>query len=156
MLKPNAINRLDRESSSLATVNYECTASGCTAASDQAAPVPLCPQHLRIAFAFVLASERPDITDAKEALPYWSPTAKPTGWVYFVRIGDLVKIGYTSQPDQRFRRLQPSEVLHMEAGTMADEKRCHLAFAHLRVEGEMFRPEPDLLAFIADLQAQAA
>lgn len=133
-----------------------CIAHHCKDIADQAAPVALCSKHLRLAFAYVLESDRPDLTDHADRLPYWAPDANPTGWVYFVRIGDLVKIGYTTNPKQRMTVLQPSDVMHLEPGTMQDERRCHLAFDHLRVEGEMFRPDPDLLAFIADLQGKAA
>ena len=129
-----------------------CAQPGCAAEADQAAPVELCSRHLRLAFAFVLEAERPDLADKADAQPYWAPEARATGWVYFIRLGDLVKIGYSRNPTQRFYALQPSEVLHLEPGTMADERRCHVAFDHLRVEGELFRPDPDLLAFIADLQ----
>lgn len=133
-----------------------CIAPHCRAGADQAAPLPMCGKHLRLAFAYVVASDRPDLTDRSDAQPYWAPEARATGWVYFIRVGDLVKIGYSRNPTQRFYALQPSEVLHLEPGTMTDERRCHLAFAHLRVEGELFRPEPDLLAFIDDLRRKAA
>jgi hypothetical protein len=132
-----------------------CTAHRCRADAEQDAPAPLC-HHLRVVFAYVLADERPDLTPERAELPYWSTTAKPTGFVYFVRVGDLVKIGYTADPKRRFAALQPSEVLHLEPGTMQDEKRCHAAFHHIRVEGELFRPDPDLLRFIDDLRSQAA
>jgi hypothetical protein len=36
---------------------------------------------------------------------------------------------------------------------MQDERGYHATFAHLRVTGEWFRAEPDLLAFIASLVA---
>lgn len=132
-----------------------CAAKLCDAKPVEDAPAPLCERHLRLAFVYVLEHDQPDIADRE--LPYWSRDAAPTGWVYFIRVGDLVKIGYTRKPPQRFAALQPSEVLHMEPGTMQDEKRCHYLFDHLRAEGrEYFRPEPDLLRFIGDLQKRAA
>ncbi len=133
-----------------------CLALSCRDVADQAAPLALCAKHLRLAFAYVLELERPDLADNADRLPYWAPTATPTGWVYFIRVGDLVKIGYSRSLQQRFYARQPSDVLHLEPGTMTDERRCHIAFAHLRVEGELFRPDPDLLTFIGDLQRKAA
>lgn len=154
MLKPNGIAFREQYEQTLSD-DKPCIAPRCDDIADQAAPVPMCGRHLRLAFAYVVAAERPDLADRADATPYWAPTAKPTGFVYFIRLGDLVKIGYTSNARKRFYALQPSEVLHMEPGTMADEQRCHLAFRHLRVEGELFRPEPDLLTFIADLRRKA-
>lgn len=156
MLHPSGTAKRGQIERDLAGDNAACTAPHCEARADRAAPVTLCEKHLRLAFAYVLQAERPDLAGHADRLAYWAPEAKATGWVYFVRIGDLVKIGFSTQPDRRMKALRPSEVMHLEPGTMADERRCHLAFDHLRVEGELFRPEPDLLAFIADLQPTAA
>jgi hypothetical protein len=84
-----------------------------------------------------------------EPIQYPQP-AKPS-WVYFVRIGDLIKIGYSTHLEQRFRDLRPDEVLGVVSGTLQDERRCQAAFAHLQEHGEYFRPGADLLAFIADV-----
>jgi hypothetical protein len=139
-----------------ASTSVFCAAHRCRADIDRDAPAALCRRHLREVFAYVLAAEHPHLLPQEVDLPYWSTTARPTGWVYFIRVGDLVKIGYTADPKRRFAALQPSEVLHLEPGTMQDELRCHDAFAHLRVDGEHFRPEADLLAFVADLRRQSA
>jgi hypothetical protein len=134
----------------------ECPALGCHADAAEGAPVPLCQQHLRVAFAYVLETERPDLSAASEAMPYWVTDPNPTGFVYFVRIDALIKIGFSRNPKQRFAKLTPDEVLHLEPGTMRDERRCHAAFAHARAYGEMFYPSEDLLAFIEDLRTAAA
>lgn len=76
---------------------------------------------------------------------------KTDGLVYFIRFGGLVKIGWTSDLDQRMKEVPNEEILGTVPGTMDDEKRCHIAFAHLRVKGEWFRPEPELMEFIADV-----
>lgn len=73
------------------------------------------------------------------------------GRVYFVRLGSLVKIGWTGDMEQRMKAVPHEEILGTIPGTMADEKRCHKAFDHLCVKGEWFRAEPDLLAFVADV-----
>lgn len=78
------------------------------------------------------------------------------GVVYFMRFGDRVKIGFTTNLKQRMVDLPNDEVLGTVPGTFADEKRCHTAFAHLRVNGEWFRAEPDLLEFIRDVTAGSA
>lgn len=78
---------------------------------------------------------------------------KTDGVVYFIRFSGLVKIGWTGDLKQRMGNVPNEEILGTVAGTMEDEKRCHAAFAHLRVKGEWFRPEPELLRFIADVAA---
>ncbi len=156
MLDSSGLYNRQLAADALAPEDGACIAPHCKADKDYVAPLPLCPSHLRQAFAFVLACERPDLSAAADAAPYWAPDARPTGWVYFIRVGDLVKIGYSRNPDRRFYDLQPSEILHLEPGTLMDERRCHLAFDHLRVDGELFRPDPDLLTFIGDLQRKAA
>lgn len=120
---------------------------------DQA--LPLCSHHVLIVAKHtrdILAGAAKDPAKVAAA----GLRASPDGSVYFIRFRDLVKIGYTTNLPRRMASLPHDEVLHVEPGTMADEKRCHLAFAHLRGRGEWFRAEPDLLGFIDDLRTQAA
>jgi hypothetical protein len=66
------------------------------------------------------------------------------GFIYFVRAGDLVKIGWTAgNPWDRLRNLQTSngarlELLATVEGTRADERKLHAAFRALRTHGEWF------------------
>lgn len=82
------------------------------------------------------------------------PAERAPGAVYFIRLGDRVKIGFSRNLKARLVALPHEEVLAVVPGTVQDEKRCHAAFAHLRQTGEWFRAEPDLLAFIADVSAR--
>lgn len=148
--------------------NTWCAAPQCNQTTVEGAPVPLCGNHLRATFEFAqdMVNDRwPDA--ATEAVQVAASTKqayelaeKPVisipSWVYFIRKGDLIKIGYSTFPTQRFKALLPDEVLVVIPGTMRDEQRCHLAFAHLREHGEWFRPGPDLLSFIEDLRQQQA
>lgn len=78
-------------------------------------------------------------------------------YTYFIQGPDngLVKIGRTrGTPDIRFLAIQtvcpvPLAKLGVIPGATA-ERDLHRRFAHLREHGEWFRPEPDLLAFIAE------
>ncbi len=75
------------------------------------------------------------------------------GSVYFIEIGDYVKIGYTRAPASRAKRMltdSPVEpkLLHSEPGTFKTEKMLHRRFTHLRVRGEWFRKEAGLLEYI--------
>lgn len=75
-------------------------------------------------------------------------------WTYFVQREDtLIKIGYTASPRRRLTSLrskfgQSLKALAIVPATVADEFETHQKFAHLRVEGEWFRPAPELWQFI--------
>ena len=133
-----------------------CAADGCYSRSVAGAPVNVCGQHLREMYEFAqqIVNERwADQLEAARPVPV-APPARPKkdipSWVYFVRIGKLIKIGYSTYPKARFKGLKVDEVLAVIPGTLEDERRCHAAFEHLREHGEYFRPGVDLLAFIAD------
>lgn len=64
-----------------------------------------------------------------------------------------MKIGFTTNMVNRMKAVPHEAILGTVPGTMVDERGYHAQFAHLRVTGEWFRAEPDLLAFIADVAA---
>lgn len=68
--------------------------------------------------------------------------------------GKLIKIGTTirlavrvNSPD--IRRFAPLEVLGITDGSYADEAAIHRKFDNCRWQGEWFRDEPEIRAFIA-------
>jgi hypothetical protein len=75
--------------------------------------------------------------------------------VYYVRVGDLIKIGKTTQLRQRLLNYPPgSELLGVEYGSGDIEAMRLHQFRHLLAERkEWFRPGEDLLAHIATLKA---
>lgn len=79
--------------------------------------------------------------------------------VYFLRrLNDgLIKIGYTTQLEARLSSIRtgagPCELLASISGDTEVEREHHERFAHLRADGEWFRPEPDLLTYIAAINA---
>ena len=80
--------------------------------------------------------------------------------VYFVRCGDLVKIGTSNDVYQRMSSIRtmtplPLELLAIGAGSRAEEADLHARFAHLRQHGEWFTAAPELLAFIAQIPSVA-
>lgn len=77
----------------------------------------------------------------------------PDGWVYFIRGGDFIKIGWSQDPDRRRNDLSTGspfklEVIGKVPGSGEDEQSFHRAFSHLRTNGEWFEASPELLAFI--------
>lgn len=87
--------------------------------------------------------------------------------VYFAHCGQYVKIGFSSYPERRARRMfggsiltvpadldtsQPVHLLRVIAECIVkDERALHDRFAEYRAAGEWFRATDDLLAQIADL-----
>jgi hypothetical protein len=127
--------------------------------------VRLCAEHLRDVYAFAsdLVSERWD--DAvRQYVSELHQTFKPpatvrqprSGWIYFIRFGDRVKIGYTTNPDQRMRDLPHDQVLGIMPGTRADEAAWHRLLIDFHVVGEWFRAEPDVIATLARVAERSA
>jgi hypothetical protein len=76
-------------------------------------------------------------------------------YVYFIRSAEtgLIKIGYTTQPEQRFRTLKSKtrETLsfdYLGPGSYQSEQRYHQVFAADRVHGEWFHPSQKLEQWI--------
>jgi hypothetical protein len=78
------------------------------------------------------------------------------GFIYFLKQGSLVKIGWSQDPDRRSQQLGGGSVLATMPGYMADERALHDRFDLLRVEGEWFAYTPALARYISALAAEAA
>lgn len=79
------------------------------------------------------------------------------GFVYFFRVGEFIKIGYSGAPQTRVSGIQRQggpkpRLLLCFPGSPDDEKYYHRAFADLRKPGagELFRAEPALTDFIKE------
>lgn len=76
--------------------------------------------------------------------------------IYFIQNGQdkHIKIGFTQQqPKKRLKELQTGsphklKMLRVVEGGRLKESELHERFAHLRVNGEWFRPDPELLDYI--------
>lgn len=76
--------------------------------------------------------------------------------VYFVRVGDFVKIGFASNPKSRILELSnrcPYEfsLLATITGDKTDERKLHRRFESLRHRGEWFRFESPLKEYIQSM-----
>jgi hypothetical protein len=76
--------------------------------------------------------------------------------VYYMRIGNRVKIGYSSNLVSRLAAINPEELMAAEPGNMQTEKDRHVQFSRLRTHGEWFRLEGSLEIHIARLKAGGA
>ena len=65
------------------------------------------------------------------------------GFIYAIRCGDYVKIGWSTDPIARLGKINtdnplPCELVGTLVGTEADEKLAHASLSHWRVSGEWF------------------
>jgi hypothetical protein len=68
--------------------------------------------------------------------------------VYYIRRGDLIKIGTTTGPNGRFGDLLPDQIYAVEPGGQPEEHQRHMQFHHLRLFREWFRMAEELMAHI--------
>lgn len=129
-----------------------CCKPGCTnpALDWTDLPLPLCRKHAIAVWLRVTA-------ELKGRLQSRPPRelAPPQPVVYFIRSGDLIKIGTTTCLTARISALathgpEQPQILLVVPGGYAEERQVHALFRDDRVRGEWFRPSQQLMAFIAD------
>lgn len=83
------------------------------------------------------------------------PVAR-SGWIYYLRIGDAIKVGYASHLGRRLRQYPPnSEFLMAHRGTRSDELALHGLFGHFRTAGrEWYTDAPEILEHIEKMKAR--
>jgi hypothetical protein len=98
-----------------------------------------CLGYARIALAMAKA-------DAQEIL-----SRENTCWVYYLRVGDLIKIGTATNLARRLAEYPPNaQLLAVEQGYLRKEAERLAEFAeHLSARREWFAPGPRLMAHIA-------
>ncbi|NKS77988.1 hypothetical protein GS539_19390 [Rhodococcus hoagii] len=80
------------------------------------------------------------------------PADEPeTGYVYYLRVGEHIKIGFATSLEQRLATYPPdTDLLAVEVGTMRDEMDIHRTFKPFRVSGrEWYEPRQTLMDHIA-------
>jgi hypothetical protein len=71
--------------------------------------------------------------------------------VYYMRFGDRIKIGTTTNLRSRLTSVPCDEVLAVEPGSYELERMRHDQFAESRITGEWFGQSEELLSHIASL-----
>lgn len=135
----------------------------------EGAPYPICVKHAAELFQFLhngLARETP-LASAIRALETYDSgehnrevpvPGLGTPVVYYLRVGNHIKIGYSINLSARMRGYPPdAEILAIEPGTAELEKSRHDQFRHqLRMGREWFAPSLDLIMHIEELRAGRA
>lgn len=79
---------------------------------------------------------------------------KPWAVVYYLRLGNRVKIGTSTDLPGRMLVVPHEELLAFEFGSYKEERARHLQFAHARVVGEWFdMQDAELTSWIDSLRA---
>lgn len=75
------------------------------------------------------------------------------GFVYYLRVGERIKVGYSVDVKRRMRAYPPGcELLAVEPGDRDLETQRHQQFAGSLTDGrEWFRPTPDLLELVTEI-----
>lgn len=79
---------------------------------------------------------------------------RTAGLIYFVAMGDFVKIGFTTNLESRLQTLQtsspePLRLIKAVVGYKCDEADLHIQFSASRMSGEWFQMTPSLAELIA-------
>lgn len=131
----------------------ECLVHHCEKEVPQHHGFKLCERHLAKAWAaYELANGRPQApNNPEETINYTDPTTP--GAVYFIRIGELLKIGWTTNINNRMHRLVPDAVLHVQPGTRQDEHQYHQQFKdHLAKGKEWFHMNNTTMQMVEELR----
>lgn len=163
-------------------MSERCAIPGCPRSLERGAPLELCTAHLLAAHDWVARDA--GVTDALPSPCLLCGSRLgiryPSGWicavcewrlgevpdrelppprvdvVYYIRFGERIKIGTSSNPRSRIAALPHDEVLAFERGGREVEQRRHAQFAALRWPGsEWFRADGELLAHVALVGADA-
>lgn len=81
----------------------------------------------------------------------------PTGFVYFMAMGDFIKIGFSGSPEHRVKSFAIGnpydiDILLKIPGSLEVEGEMHRRFDHIRHRGEWFQRTDGLVAYIGWLK----
>lgn len=109
------------------------------------------------AYAAAVRGENPSGVTAslRARIPRTASQSGKSGFVYFLRMGDAVKIGFSGSLGQRIKTIQtacprPTEILCIIPGNYGTERYFHAHFAAHKLQGEWFRLDGQLAAFLAN------
>jgi hypothetical protein len=131
---------------------YEtCQISHCHKPKHEDVGIALCEAHLQKAWAAyeVITRGLGPAVAHHELEPRDVKSTSAQGHVYFARVGNLVKIGWTHDVERRMSQLHADALLFSRPGTRVLEKSMHTLFAdHLAQGNEWFHYHDDILNYI--------
>lgn len=97
-------------------------------------------------------AEDPEPIKMEPALRAAGGRLAPNYFVYYMRLGPLVKIGCTCNLKQRLKTINPESLLATEPGDFQLEAHLHTEFKKYRQHGEWYRLEGELAEHIDELR----
>lgn len=131
---------------------YLCNMDQCERAAADEVGIALCERHLQKAWAAyqIIQGRTPPAEGTDQERDVLSLDAR--GTVYVFRVQDMIKIGWTSNPNRRASQLKADAVLYFRAGTKRDERRLHELCADHLVKGkEWFDTSVWMARFVQEL-----
>ena len=130
-----------------------CNIDHCETASSERVGIALCERHIEKAWAAYQVLQGADIPAKLPQQERDVRSIDARGLVYVVRVQDMIKIGWTSNPSTRMSHLQPDAILHFTAGTRRDEYKLQgRCMDHLVKGREWFDTSPAMIQFVKDLR----
>ncbi|TPJ70445.1 MULTISPECIES: GIY-YIG nuclease family protein [unclassified Mesorhizobium] len=119
-------------------------------------PDPDAAGHAAFNLAYDAASrgEAIPVVSTQRPLPMFSLEMGRPGFVYFLAMGDKVKIGFSTNVGKRLKAIQtacplPAEIVKIIPGSEQTERYFHAHFAANRINGEWFAMDGHLSTFLS-------
>ena len=141
------------ETAETAALRNGCASPHCDSNANPVFRIPLCDTCARdVAYQYLAETRTAEAATPPEPVPARTALDE-AGHVYFVQLGNRIKIGFSRDLPTRMRAVPHEAILGTVPGTMRDEARCHAAFGHLRTSGEWFEAAPELISAVNDMRA---
>lgn len=130
-----------------------CNIDYCERESSTRVGIALCERHIEKAWAAYQVLMGANVPEKQDDPERDVRSLEARGTVYVVRIQDMIKIGWTSNPASRMSHLKADAILHYQPGTRRDEYRLQgKCMDHLVKGREWFDTSPAMIGFVKDLR----
>jgi hypothetical protein len=132
---------------------YICNMHQCEREASDRVGIALCERHIEKAWAAYQVLMGANVPPKQEDADRDVKSLDARGTVYVVRVQDMIKIGWTSDPKTRMQNLKADAILHYQPGTRRDEYRLQgQCMDHLIKGREWFDTSPAMIQFVKDLR----
>ena len=130
-----------------------CNMEHCDRETSDRVGIALCERHIEKAWAAYQVLMGANVPEKQPDPERDVRSLDARGTVYVIRVGDMIKIGWTSSPSTRMRDLKPDAILHYQAGSRRDEYKLQGRCMDYLVKGrEWFDTSPAMIQFVKDLR----
>lgn len=132
---------------------FICNIDHCERESSERVGIALCERHLEKAWAAYQIITGVEVHDKLPDPDRDVRSLDARGTVYVVRVRDMIKIGWTSDPERRMRQLSADAILYSKPGTRRDEYKLQgQCMDHLVKGREWFDSSPEMIDFVKTLR----